>query len=301
MEIDEDYAVAVARPRLGIPAIAPLILEARLRTAVDEEGHRVARARRETERLHHVSVDGFAVPALEAELLVVAHRALTEHVLIHGSQAARRSARHASDVKICGTPEARERVDHGILQRRVVRDLARADNFVRRATGYIDCVQRLLADVVRRGEQLFAIRRDVEPADRAVPGLGECANRTRVRIAQHDVEAIGLEAGAILREIRHVAVLQEHGLCVPRRMVGGEILCGRRTIDRRLEEIEVGGPRLAAAGDACGEDDGAAIRSERELFIAAERLGRHIRIETARHVDGRAGSAIRPHDGDEQM
>jgi hypothetical protein len=66
-------------------------------------------------------------------------------------------------------------------------------------------------------------------------------------------------------------------------------------------EIEVRRPRFFAAGDASGEHDGGAVRSEGVLLVAAEGLRGHISIEPLRNIDGRARLAVGPDVRDEEM
>src|SRR6185369_13213038 len=97
------------------------------------ERDRILLARRVAERLHHVAVDGFVVPSLEAELLELAHGALAEDVLIHV---------RARDVEIWRTGEARERVDDEVLRGRVLGDVAGSDDRARFAGLHIDREER---------------------------------------------------------------------------------------------------------------------------------------------------------------
>src|SRR5579871_4541759 len=69
MKIDEHHRIAGARERLRVPAPVPQIRETSLRSAVNDEGHRIAAILLELRRLHHVAEHILVVPALEAELL----------------------------------------------------------------------------------------------------------------------------------------------------------------------------------------------------------------------------------------
>src|SRR5690606_13955621 len=69
MEVDHHHRVALACIGLRVPAVAPAIAEAALRSAVDQEGDRVALALLVVPGLEHIAVHGLVVPALELELL----------------------------------------------------------------------------------------------------------------------------------------------------------------------------------------------------------------------------------------
>src|SRR5690606_7724514 len=70
VEVDHHHRVALARVRLGVPAIAPAVAEAALRAAVDQERDRIAATLLEARGLDHVNMDRRIVRALERELLV---------------------------------------------------------------------------------------------------------------------------------------------------------------------------------------------------------------------------------------
>src|SRR6185312_1369083 len=66
VEIDEHDTVPGTREHLRIPAVAPLVRHARLRTAVDDEGDRIAPGRIESMRPDDVPIDFLSVPSGEA-------------------------------------------------------------------------------------------------------------------------------------------------------------------------------------------------------------------------------------------
>src|SRR5690606_29861641 len=80
MEVDHHHRVALACIGLRVPAVAPAIAEAALRSAVDQEGDRVALALLVVPGLEYIAVHGLVVPALELELLEAAKPHLGQHL-----------------------------------------------------------------------------------------------------------------------------------------------------------------------------------------------------------------------------
>src|SRR3546814_17199767 len=73
VEVHRHHREALAGIGLRVPAVAPAVAHRTLRTAVDDESHRVGLARLVVDRLHHVALHGLVVPALEREELEIAH------------------------------------------------------------------------------------------------------------------------------------------------------------------------------------------------------------------------------------
>src|SRR5688572_14164123 len=158
----------------------------------------------------------------------------------------------------------------------------------------------MLADVVGGREQSLATRHRAEAADRPIPRLRE-RPRLPARVAQHDLEAIGLESRTFHREVGEIAVWEKHVLRVPCPVLAREIRGRARSVGRDFEEIEVGGPRLTASGDTRAKYDATPVRAEIEILTAAEGLRRHVRVELAPEVDGRAGLSVRSDCRAEEM
>ena len=90
MDVDHDDRISHSRPHLRVPAVAPRIAERSVRTAVNQESHRVLVSGLEIHRLHDVSLDGLVVPAGKRERLVPRHWCLRQRVLAHVSERALR-------------------------------------------------------------------------------------------------------------------------------------------------------------------------------------------------------------------
>ena len=146
--------------------------------------------------------------------------------------------------------------------------------------------------MIRDRVQRLAVRRELDLVDGAVPVLRQRAALAGLEIQHHDVEAIGLEAGALHRAPReHAAVGREHGLRIPRRVVRREV-ARLAAGDADLVEIEVRRPRLRLALHARVEHELAAVRRERVLAGVAERFRGHICIERRGQRDRLDGAAI---------
>ncbi len=115
------------------------------------------------------------------------------------------------------------------------------------------------------------------------------------------MEAVRLEARAILGQPGEVAVAQEHRLGIPGGIVAGEILRRRAAGDRYLEQIEIGRPGLDETGNACREHQRVAIGAERIVRVVAEGLGRNVGVEGLGDIDRDAGFAIRAERRGEQV
>src|SRR5687767_24649 len=140
--------------------------------------------------------------------------------------------------------------------------------------------------------QRLAVWRELDLVGGAIPVLRQCAALAGLEIEQYDVEAVGLEAGALHRAPReHAAIGREHGLRVPRRVV-------RREVERLAAgdtdfiEIEVRRPRLRLALHARVEHELAAVGRERVLAGIAERFRRYVSIERRGQRDRLDGTAV---------
>jgi hypothetical protein len=151
------------------------------------------------------------------------------------------------------------------------------------AAGRVDGEQRRLPQVAGGGQQRAAVTRHLEVRDGAVPLRGDVAHHAAV--PQLDGEPVGFETGTFHGQPGEIAVLEEHRLRVPGRVVGGEILRRRAAIYGHLVEIEVGRPGFLAPGDACVEHQQLAVGRERVFLVTTHGLRRDVRVEFAAHVD----------------
>src|SRR6185503_1586178 len=96
------------------------------------------------------------------------------------------------------------------------------------AAGRVDGEQRRLPQVAGGGQKRAAVTLHLEVRDGAVPLRGDVAHHAVV--PQLDGETVGFETGTFHGQPGEIAVLEEHRLRVPGRVVGGEILRRRAAI-----------------------------------------------------------------------
>src|SRR5690606_31257312 len=201
VEIDHHRGIALPGIGLRIPAVAPAVAEAALRAAVDQERHRVFLARLVVPGLDHVAVHGVAVPAGEAELLVVAEGHVGQHFLrARGDRALGRAADAAGDDLVA----ALERVagEHrGRAGEREAADAAVADHPGRFAAGDVHREQRVFAHVRGGGVDRAAVFGQDDAVRGAVPVRRDLAHFARGQVHRHQAEAVGLEAGTLHRAV----------------------------------------------------------------------------------------------------
>ena len=296
VEIDEHHTVTCAGVNLCVPAPGPLIRKADLRSAVHDEGDRIFLTRLVAVRLHHMPVDRRIVPALERKLFELAEAAPFEAIRVDGGQATQRlrgiAGASLEQVQI-GRRVERGPFDHHAVAGRTERgDLAATQARRTPAGGRVDFEQRHLTDVVTARQQSPTVEGSAEGGYGAIPVGGQRTHAPIGRAAQHDLEAIRFEARARHGEPRQIAIGQEHGLCIPGRIVGGQVARCARTIGRYVVEIEVRRPGFAAVGETRTEHEPSAVRAECIVLIAAEGFRGHITPHGGRDVDGSARATI---------
>ena len=274
MEIDHHHRIALARICLRVPAIAPAIAEAALRTAVDQERHGILLARLVVPRLDHVAMHGLAVPANEIELFVLAPGHVRQHLAgARGDRAQRSLAVGAAGV------------DDVAALHRIARDRQRRPGQVERGHAAVldhafhfavrerDAEQRMPAEFLRGGVDPLAVGGQGDAVGGGIPLRCDLAGLAGGQVHRHQGKTIGLETGA-----RHRAVVQglaigaEHRTGIPRRILRGEVA---RAAAIRVDqpEVEVGAPGFLAVGLAHAHRDLPAVRRPGEIGQVAERLG----------------------------
>ncbi len=252
---------------------------------MNHEGDRITFAGFVTIGLHDVALHALLVPALEVEGLEVAQLPCAQHVLIDLGQALRRAAIDRYGIQIVRCHLTRQRVDDRVVCHAVVVDLTASNQLMRGTIGGIDPEKGLLPPIVGGRQQLASVGSGAESVNGPVPVARQFADRAGAGIADDDVVSIGLEPGPVLCQPREVAVLQEHRLRIPRRIVGSQVLRRRGAVARCLEQVEVGRPRLAFSGDPEGEHDRVAIGAEGIFLVAAEWLGGNVAVQGLGDID----------------
>ena len=160
------------------------------------------------------------------------------------------------------------------------------------AAGDVDREQAVLADVFRVDDQRLAVRTPLQRAGRAVPAFGQAALLAACDIHQHDLEAVGLKAGAGHRQVgERAAVGREHAFGIPCGIVGRQVARRGASGGGHAVEVEVGRPGFGLAGDACREHDRLAVRAEAVFLAVAEGFRGHVAIERAGQADRGAADA----------
>ena len=291
VEIDHDRSVAAAGVGLRVPAIVKVVAERALRAAVNQEGDRVLLGGVEIHGLDDVGVDRVALCALERELLGLAHPRGRQPRFVDRRERLAVSAVRSNGVHFRRALQAVEQEDDaapGDLRRDHV---PRADNRARFSGRGVDCEQRVLPEIVRGAEELLPVGRKSEVGGRAIPALGQDALISVGPGAKHDAEPVPFVPRTFHRKVgERLPVGRKHRVRVPRGVRLGEIFRLGARIDRREEEIEVGGPRLLAPDITRGEHEPLAVRREGVLLGPAERFRRRVGIHRVHDVDGISAS-----------
>src|SRR5690606_20950364 len=175
VEVDHHHRIALPRIGLRVPAVAPAVAEAALRTSVDQECDGVLLALFVVPRLDHVTVHSVVVPALERELFELTKADLGQHLRsTRGDRAFRRTV-DSADEQLGATDHA------GAGERqRAIRELdgtnaAVADDLGDATAVDMDCEQRVLAGVLRGYVQRFTVVGNHDAVGGPVPRRGNRA------------------------------------------------------------------------------------------------------------------------------
>ena len=300
VEVDHHHRIALSGIGLRVPAIAPAISEAALRPAVDQECDRVLLSFRVVPGLDHVAVHGVAVPALEAELFVLAPVHVRQHVRGAGRDRALRLAIDAAGEQLVTAVHAVAREHRGRAGDLERGDAAVADQLHGLAGGDVDREQRMLAQVLRRGEDPLAVFGERDAVGGTVPARRDLARLAAIEVHRHQRETVGLEAGPLHRAvIQGLAIGAEHRAGVPRGIGRGEVLRRAAAVGADLVQVEVGRPRLGPVGLARGEDQRPAVGRPGQVGQVAEGLGRDVAQHVAADQRGRLQCACAAQVGDE--
>ncbi len=252
---------------------------------MDQEGQRVAPRRVEVDRLDQVAPDRLAVPAGEGELLVVAEADRRQPLAVDLGDAALVGAVEGGGVEVDRALQVVLAVDQPLAGHRRRAHVAAAHQRPRRAGRGVDREQLDLAALASGGVDRAAVGREDDAARRAVPALGQHPRLALRPAAQHDAEAVGLEARAGHRQIgQGAAVGREDRPGVPGLVGLGQAAGLGRAVEGDVPEVEVGRPGLAVAGHPGGEDQTLAVGREGDLLRPAERLRGHVGVEARGQV-----------------
>ena len=254
-----------------------------------DERHRVTLAGHVTGRLDDIGIDGFAVRAGKGELLGFAERPARESIGIDPWQFAQFAALDRDGVQL-GWRFQRGQGEHDVALPDAEAVHMPGPGQHRGLTGFhVDGPQRMLTELVGRGINDLAVGGVSHGIDGSVPGVGQCAPRTRLAIQQHDREAVRFESRAFHRAPgERAAVGRVERLRIPGGVIGGQV-ARLAALRRHFIDVEVRRPGLRLAFDARVERNRRAVGREGVLGGVAERLRRYIGIQHAREGNRIAG------------
>ena len=273
VEIDHHHRVAGTGVGLGVPAIVEVVAEGPLRTAVDQEGDRVALSRIEVDRLEDIRVHRLVVPTVERELLGLAHLCHGHLGVIEVSNAKAIAAVHLDAVELHRRAQMVEAIDQPAVTLGYRPHRTLFDHRPYPTAGDVNGKERALPQIGRHSVDRGAIRRPHDIAGRAIPLFGQYSSVAARPGSQHDTLTIGLEAGTRHGQIgQGLAVRREDRRRVPGLIRFRQAARRFRTVGRAQIEIEIRRPRLFPSGIASSEHDTPTVRGEGVFLRAAERL-----------------------------
>ena len=225
VEVDHDDRVPGARVDLRVPTVVPVVPSAPLRPAVDDEGDGIPTCRVEAGRLHHVPVDGLAIPAGERELLGVADIEIAQPRGVQPGDSPRAPA--GEDVEVGRAGQRIEAVEDRIADGLRLRYVAVRDERRNRTSLDVQGEQAALTCVLGQDVERAPVGRPLERAGAAVPAVGQAAGVAVRPAAQRDRQLVGLVSGPIHRQIR-----QERPVRTERRVGVGRGVLGREVPGR---------------------------------------------------------------------
>ncbi len=288
VEIDHHHRITGAGIGLRVPAIGPAVAERALRPAVDQEGDRIGLALFITDRLDDIAMNVFIVPALEAELLVLAGGQAIEHRIELGQVG---SAVIEEGGFRFGLIEGRRAVEvvlqenHAARGFRVGAGVSIPGQRRHLAGFHINAEQDVLADVIGIDQQALAVLRPLHAGDRTIPVRGKFAGLA-VFAHQHDAEAIGLKAGALHGQIGDGLAIGRNARRAVPGLVVSRVVGQGAAADRHGIDVEIGAPRLGLARFAGGEPDGLRIRRNGVIAFIAIGFGGDVAVIAIGQGDG---------------
>src|SRR3569833_57882 len=217
-----------------------------------------------------VAIHGLVVPAIESELLELAHLSRIEQRSIEVCQAFQPPATSADPVEVGGCAERGKRKNNGLRTHREIDHLPIGLHERRLSALHADSPQWMLSNVICRRENLLALGREHKLVDRPVPVLSECPYGSGSQIHQDEVKAVSF----VLRAVHglpgeEMAVGRVDGSCVGRQIGRSQIPGLAAAVGRHFEYIEIRRPRLSFALDARSECHALAVGAEVEFLITA--------------------------------